>query len=95
MIKPTEAQRKQWGKEGYLVFENAIEGDELRRLQEAFDYWAEKCKPEWLDRIEAGEATATLTLGSAIGSNIVIATHGELPPIEFEALAVGEESLIR
>lgn len=59
MIRPTPAQRKQWEDEGYLVFENAIEGDELRRLQGAFDYWAEQCKPAWLDRIEAGEAAAT------------------------------------
>ncbi len=59
MIRPTEAQHKQWEEEGYLVFENAIEGDELRRLQKAFDYWAEKCKPEWIERLEAGEATAT------------------------------------
>ena len=59
MIRPTQAQRRQWEDEGYLVFENAIEGDELRRLQGAFDYWAEQCKPAWLDRIEAGEAAAT------------------------------------
>jgi ectoine hydroxylase-related dioxygenase (phytanoyl-CoA dioxygenase family) len=59
MIRPTEAQRIQWEEKGYLVFENAIQGDKLRRLQDAFDYWSEKCKPEWLERIEAGEAAAT------------------------------------
>ena len=58
-ITPTDAQRAQWEKEGHLVFENAIQGDELQRLQAAFDGWAEKCKPEWLERIEAGEAAAT------------------------------------
>jgi len=36
----------------------------------------------------AGEVSATLTLGSVIGSNTVIATHGELTPIEFNALAL-------
>jgi phytanoyl-CoA hydroxylase len=59
MIRPTEAQRAQWEQEGYVVFENAIVDDDLHRLQGAFDHWAEKSKPEWLDRIERGEATAT------------------------------------
>ena len=52
-------QRKQWEEEGYLVFENAIQGDELQRLQTAFDYWADRSKPAWLAQIEAGEAAAT------------------------------------
>lgn len=59
MIRPDAAQRAQWEAEGYLVFENAIQGDDLGRLQAAFDYWADACKAEWLDRVEAGEAAAT------------------------------------
>ncbi|MBI1925260.1 phytanoyl-CoA dioxygenase family protein [Candidatus Poribacteria bacterium] len=59
MMRPTEAQHKQWKEKGYLVFENAIQGDELRRLQGTFDYWAEKCQPEWLERVEAGETAPT------------------------------------
>lgn len=59
MIRPDAAQRAQWEAEGYLVFENAIQGDDLGRLQVAFDYWADACKAEWLDRVEAGEAAAT------------------------------------
>ena len=59
MIRPTEIQTTQWEEKGYLVFEDAIQGDELNRLQNAFDYWAEECKPAWLDRIEAGEAAAS------------------------------------
>ncbi|MCZ6681415.1 MAG: phytanoyl-CoA dioxygenase family protein [Candidatus Poribacteria bacterium] len=59
MIRPTETQSLQWAEKGCLVFENAIQGDELQRLQDAFDYWAEKCKPAWLDRVAAGEASAT------------------------------------
>ena len=59
MIRPTEIQTAQWEEKGYLVFEDAIQGDELKRLQDVFDYWAEKCKPAWLDRIEAGEAAAS------------------------------------
>jgi hypothetical protein len=59
MNRPTQAQRTQWEEQGYLVFENAIAGDELRRLQNAFDDWAEKCKPGWLAAVEAGETAAT------------------------------------
>ena len=56
---PTPAERKQWEDLGYLVFEEAISGDVLARLQHAFDYWAEACKEEWLGRIAKGEAAAT------------------------------------
>ena len=59
MIRPDAMQKAQWEAEGYLVFENAIQGDDLGRLQVAFDYWADACKAEWLDRVEAGEAAAT------------------------------------
>ena len=59
MIRPTPEQKKQWEQEGYLVFQNAIQGDDLKRLQSAFDFWAAECKKEWLDRVEAGEAAAT------------------------------------
>ncbi len=59
MIRPTPTQKVHWEDEGYLVFENAIHGDDLKRLQTAFNYWADTCKAEWLDRVEAGEAAAT------------------------------------
>ena len=59
MIRPTEAQTAQWEEKGYLVFENAIQGDDLKRLQDAFDYSAEQCKSAWLDRVEAGEMAAS------------------------------------
>ena len=55
MILPTPEQKAQWEEEGYLVFENAIQGEDLKRLQNAFDYWADACKAEWLDRVEAGK----------------------------------------
>ena len=59
MILPTPEQKEQWEEEGYLVFEDAIQGEDLKRLQSAFDYWAAECKDEWLDRVEGGEAAAT------------------------------------
>lgn len=59
MIRPTESQTAQWEEKGYLVFEDAIHGNELKRLQDTFDYWADKCKPEWIDRVEAGETACS------------------------------------
>ena len=35
MTKFTESQRAQWEEEGYLLFDNAIQGGELARLQRA------------------------------------------------------------
>ena len=59
MAKSIESQRTQWEEEGYLVFDNAIQGEDLARLQRAFDYWAEQCKSHWLKQVEAGEAVST------------------------------------
>ena len=55
MIQPTKAQWEQWEAEGYLVLEDAIVGDELKRLQDAFDRCREEVKADWL----AGIATET------------------------------------
>ena len=59
MIRPTAEQQKQWEDEGYLVFEKAIQGDDLERLQDAFDHWSAICKEDWLNRIETGENSST------------------------------------
>lgn len=56
MTCATAEQTRQWEEDGYLVLRHAVAGEELMRLQQAFDYWAETCKAEWLDRIEAGDA---------------------------------------
>ncbi len=58
MTRPTEAQRRQWKEEGYLVLQDAIVGDELRRLQAAFDRCAAEARPGWLERVEAGVQSA-------------------------------------
>lgn len=58
MIRPTEAQRRQWLDEGCLVLENALAGEELARLQAVFDDWAARSRSEWIDRVEAGEQSA-------------------------------------
>lgn len=59
MSQPTGAQWRQWREDGYLMFERAIRGKELQRLQSAFDHWAAQCKPAWLERVERGETAAT------------------------------------
>lgn len=51
MINPTEVQRKQWDEHGYVLIDHALQGEELRRLQAAFDDWAEQGKPQWIDRL--------------------------------------------
>ena len=59
MAIPSAEDIHQWEEQGYLVLEEAVQGEELARLQQAFDHWAEVCKEEWLDRIARSEATAT------------------------------------
>lgn len=59
MAQPTEAQWTQWKEQGYLVFDRAIQGEELQHLQTAFDYSADACKAEWLTAVERGETAAT------------------------------------
>ncbi len=59
MKTPTEAQTRQWLDDGYLVFEHAIQGAELKRMQTAFDRWAEACKEDWMAAIDRGESAAT------------------------------------
>ena len=59
MIRPTAEQQKRWNDEGYLVFEKAIQGDDLKRLQNAFYHWSAICKEDWLNRIETGQSACT------------------------------------
>ena len=59
MTQPTKEANRQWDDEGFLVFENAIQGEELTRLQSALDHWAAACKEEWLQTVERGLHAAT------------------------------------
>ena len=56
MTAPSAQQRAQWEEEGYLVVEQAIAGEQLRRLQTAFDHWSDACRDGWIADIERGEA---------------------------------------
>ena len=59
MPAPTPAQRQQSQDQGYLVLENAVHGEQLTRLQQAFAHCAAACKDAWLEQVARGQATAT------------------------------------
>ena len=59
MAGPTQEQQLQWDEQGYLVLAEALQGEQLTRLQQTFDHWTQACKEDWLERIAKGEATAT------------------------------------
>ena len=58
MIQPTAQQRQHFREEGYLVVEKALAGDQLQRLQSAFDCAAAACKPAWLEGVVQGTSPA-------------------------------------
>jgi len=58
MRRPTESEQRQWDDEGILCLPSAIEEDELRRLQQAFDRCAAEAKAEWLEGIAKGTRPA-------------------------------------
>ena len=59
MAGPTQEQQLQWDERGYLLLAEALQGEQLTRLQQTFDHWTQACKEDWLERIAKGEATAT------------------------------------
>ena len=61
-IEPKRAddlQWKSWEEEGYVVVEDAIAGDDLKRLQAAFDQGVDEFKPEWLAEVAAGHRSSS------------------------------------
>lgn len=58
MRRPTEAERKQWEADGVLMLERAIVGDDLVRLQKAFDRCADEARIEWIEGIARGTRPA-------------------------------------
>lgn len=53
-----EAQWQSWREDGYVVVENAVSGDDLSRLQKAFDEGVEAAKPTWLANVAAGHQSS-------------------------------------
>jgi ectoine hydroxylase-related dioxygenase (phytanoyl-CoA dioxygenase family) len=58
-IHADEAQWKSWKEDGYVVLEDAIQGDDLSRLQEAFERLSEESKPEWLEDVATGKRSSS------------------------------------
>ncbi len=58
MKRPTDVERREWEDNGVLFVESAIVGEELARLQEAFDRIADEAKREWIEGIAKGTRPA-------------------------------------
>lgn len=58
MKRPTEAERQEWEDNGVLFLEDAMVGDDLARLQDAFDRCADEAKKDWLEGIANGTRPA-------------------------------------
>lgn len=56
---PSREDLRGWDEDGCLVIPQALVGDELARLQRAFDTWAARCKEGWLERVAAGDVAGT------------------------------------
>mgnify|MGYP001157107263 FL=1 len=56
--RPTDIDCDLWRTDGALLIENAISGDELAGLREAFSRCAEQAKPDWLSGVRAGTRPA-------------------------------------
>lgn len=54
-----EAQWKSWKEDGYVVLEDAIQGEDLSRLQKAFERLSEESKAEWLEDVAAGKRSSS------------------------------------
>jgi hypothetical protein len=55
---PTREERSFWQEHGYLTLEGALVGDDLQRLQGAFNRAAADCKDDWLEGIARGTTPA-------------------------------------
>jgi ectoine hydroxylase-related dioxygenase (phytanoyl-CoA dioxygenase family) len=61
-IEPRRADEEQWRgwkEDGYVVLEDAIQGDDLSRLQAAFERCSEESKPEWLEDVATGKRSSS------------------------------------
>lgn len=58
MIATPKDYRERWDEEGYIILEDALECDHLKRVQNAFELHAEAARPTWLSQLEAGRRSA-------------------------------------
>ncbi|HCR19185.1 MAG TPA: hypothetical protein DIU35_17035 [Candidatus Latescibacteria bacterium] len=59
MIRPTEGQKIQWDRDGYIVLEKAMQGNDLERLQGSFERCRSEVKSDWLEEIVKGNQPAS------------------------------------
>lgn len=67
-------QQHHWDEKGYIVIEDAVTGDLLKRVQAAHEYWSEQCKGDWLEQVEAAATSATyFDVPDPFGKDLVFA----------------------
>jgi len=70
MKRPTDAERQEWEDNGVLFLEDAMVGDDLARLQDAFDRCAAEAKKDWLEGIANGTRPAAhFDIPNALGKD--------------------------
>ncbi|OGG52234.1 MAG: hypothetical protein A3F84_06615 [Candidatus Handelsmanbacteria bacterium RIFCSPLOWO2_12_FULL_64_10] len=74
----TEEQRLFFDTQGYLMVENALEGDQLVRVQEAFYRVEEETREEWQRTIAEDPAFKPYGLGPTAHVVEPIVTHGDV-----------------
>ena len=57
-MTPSTAEFEYWDENGYLFLESAMVGDDLARLQDAFERASRECKEEWLKGVASGKRPA-------------------------------------
>lgn len=57
-MRPTRAETEFWEENGYLILESAMVGDDLARLQEAFERASRESKEAWLEGVAKGKSPA-------------------------------------
>ena len=58
MVAIPKDYRRRWDDDGYIILEDALEGDHLAHIQEAFARLAEAAKPMWLEQVKTGRRSA-------------------------------------
>ncbi|MDP6041430.1 MAG: phytanoyl-CoA dioxygenase family protein, partial [Candidatus Latescibacteria bacterium] len=59
----TDELFKRFDEDGYVIVEDALKGDHLKRVQEAFHRVEEETKPAWLERIAKDQSRGSYGVG--------------------------------
>jgi len=58
MVAIPKDYREQWDEEGYIILEDALEGDHLKEIQDAFKKHADAALPSWIEGVRSGRRSA-------------------------------------